>query len=179
MAGFLNTGMMGQAKGYDERLDHYDRWGWLWEKPIYEITINQSKPLTYIDTNGDLWQPDFHFLTDFGSIPPPLQSVPGLDRERFANAYLFHDSSYTHKGLWMLNSTGNYRFVGLERKKCDEMLKEMIRFEMSPGNVVLAGIIYRAVRLFGGSGYGRGDYRGRNSPPCNTLDLVKPLPGLA
>jgi len=174
--GFLNTGMNGQPKGFKHNLDHYEPWGWLWEKPVYEITINKSTPLIYIDLAGYWWRMDDHSFTDYGSIPPPLQSIPGLDRERFARAYMFHDSGYTEKGLWQSAEQGEkWRFVSRTRLEMDLMLREMIEFEVVPGNAFLRGAIYRAVRMFGESSYGKGDYRKRSSGPPLSLDITKPL----
>lgn len=160
--GFQNTGStrngIREPVGYTARYDHSERWCWLWTREIYEITIDRKNPLVYVDEAGAWWMTDRHYTTDFGSIPPPLQSIPGMDRERHRFPYLFHDSAYQEGGLWKsLDSGRTWRFHELARVEADKMLSEMIRHDLEPGGAITRLTIFWGVRLGGVNAYGQGD----------------------
>jgi len=178
-AGFINTGMtidgVMQKIGYTARFDHYETWGLLWTKEIYEITTSKTHPLTFVDDVGNWWICDRHYWTDFGSIPPPLQSIPSFDRERHKFPYMFHDNSYQEKGLWWSQDSGiTWAFMPMSRLVCDLFLSKMIKYDIRPSNRFDRWLIYNAVRLGGQSGYGHGDYRVQNIVPEGQIDRKKP-----
>jgi hypothetical protein len=161
-AGFQNTGMtrngIREAVGYTARFDHSERWCWFWQRQIYEITIAKHNPLVYVDEAGAWWMTDRHYFTDWGSVPPPLQSIPGLDRERHRFPFLFHDSGYQEGGLWRSTDSGRtWLFIELARVEVDKMLAEMIRHDIEPGGTVNRLAIFWGVRLGGAGHFGRGD----------------------
>lgn len=177
--GFLNIGMtindIQQPLGYKDRFDHYDSWGLFWKKPIYEITIVMNHPLMYRDVNGKLWMTDKHFWTDFGSTPPPMQSIPGLDRELHRFPYLFHDNDYQEKGLWCSEDEGKtWKFVKLSRMQSDLLLYEMVKYDINPGGLCNRISIFAGVRLGGYFNYGKGDYAKKKIKMKNIIDNTKP-----
>lgn len=170
MAGFENTGMtidgIKQPKGYTERFDHYESWCYFWTKQIYEITSNENHPLMFVDEEKNQWRCDKHYWSDFGSIPPPFQGVPGLDRERHKFPYMFHDNAYQEMGLWKrLKGEEKWNFTPLTRMECDLFLCRMIEYDIVPGGVVNRQMILWGVRLGGSRYFGRGDWRKSNTKP--------------
>jgi hypothetical protein len=162
--GFINTGMtidgVRQPVGYTARFDHSESWGYFWQRQIYEITIDDRNPLAFVDEFGFWWMTDRHYFTDFGSIPPPLQNIPGLDRERHRFPFLFHDSAYQERGLWRSPDCGeNWRFIEMARVEADAFLSKTIRYDIIPGGTINRGSIFWGVRLGGLGHYGRGDLR--------------------
>lgn len=155
-----NSGQLGQPVGYTMTKVGDVRWGWLWRKSTWDIRTDAEHPLTYISSSGLRYRMDRHFVSDFGSIPPPLRALPGLNETRFIG-YLFHDSAYCHGGLWMsFDGGGEYSFQRLHRDVVDGLLREMVERDPTPGGMILAASIYYAVRSFGGlARYGGGDVR--------------------
>lgn len=174
-AGFYNTGMVvdgvQQPQGFYARLDHYESWMYFWTKEIYEITTSKVHPLTFVDETGDWWFCDFHYWSDWGSIPPPWQGVPGFDRERHKFPYMFHDNSYQEKGLWRSHDENATReFVPMTRLECDLFLARAIKYDIIPGGPINIWFILRGVRIGGGREFGKGDWKKRNSTPTNRID---------
>lgn len=121
-------------------------WGYFWKVDEWEYFANPDRPLTYIAPSGLEIQPDKHFFTDFGSIPPPLMAFPSLSRTRFFHSYLFHDSGCRHKGLWMRDSCyGPFTFRKLTRLEMDEWLSIWIGAQH--GNATQRAMIYAGVRI--------------------------------
>lgn len=103
---------------------------WLWKRvPLFEFFNDPSDPLTYTEGNIQ-YQPDRHFITDGGSIPPPLWDSPfvSLGPWDFPRAYPFHDSGFTYGGLYV-RFAGEYRFTFtlMGRTKLNRLLCRMIR----------------------------------------------------
>ena len=138
--------------GYSDPIVGYTD-GW-WSKPIREVTLSETNPITYVDADGYGWQSDRHFKTDWGSVPRCVQLLPGYDRERYVG-YLLHDSAYNvhdaanGHGLWRtktvletsVDASGmisflpvqkflavreNFEFIRLDRGQVDAMLHDMI-----------------------------------------------------
>jgi len=171
---FLNSGQNGQLMGYDCDLVGHEKWCLFWTKPVFEFHLSRNHPLTYRANDGTLYQPDRHFVFDWGSVPPPLQGLPNLIHDRFL-FYPFHDSAYMDGGLWVvspeiradnyLDLVTNRQFVKLPRKKADDLLREAIPNDPTPGSIVVAGAVWSAVRAGGVfCNYGKaGDVRRRKA----------------
>jgi hypothetical protein len=159
---FINTGHGGlDPRGYELNYLDQTRWGLLWRKELWEFRLLPYTSLQYRSNVGDLWCPNRYFLTDFGSIPPPLRGLPGLSAARFLFPYLFHDSGYSDGGLWRSVDGGlTWVFRELTRAQVDALLLEMIQNDVHPGGFVLAHAVHGAVRVFGGlCNYAGGDPR--------------------
>ena len=123
----------------------------LWQKPIREFRLNLAAPLTYVDDAGTKWQPDRHFLTDWGSIPRVCQLMPGYDRERFVG-FLLHDSMCIDHGaghgLWCKpQGAHEYHFEAIPSRQAHACLEPMLLADGARPS--LAWAIARAVRWFG------------------------------
>jgi hypothetical protein len=131
--------------------DHWE--GGMWGKQIYEFTNHKNDPLT-CKMGLILYRPDRHFYTDLGSVPKTFQKLlpRWFAKDRFAKSYIFHDSAYKHKGVWV-NVNGKWEFRALTRKQADEMLYEMILLE--GGSRAAARLIYAGVRMGGWRGWGK------------------------
>ena len=99
------------------------RWGLLWKVPIFEFTNSPFCPLTFHDTDGSDWQPDNHFETDGGSIPPPLWDMPfvQLGPWNSPRAFPLHDSIFKYGGAYR-----NGVFVLLTRQQGDGILRRAV-----------------------------------------------------
>ena len=134
-----------------------DSWCWLWKVDIWEYTRTEGAPLTYVCPEGIRWggrelpkgtlmQPDNHFVTDFGSIPPPLEALPSFSRTRFLCSYLLHDSGYKLMGLWVKYPVDNeFKLVCANKADMDMALYYWVRAE--GGGCIQSHAIYRAVRV--------------------------------
>jgi hypothetical protein len=100
------------------------RWGLLWSVPLFEFRSNRFRRLTLHATDGRDYQPDLHFTTDGGSIPPPLWGLPGLSPLLFPYTYALHDSAFKYGGLWV-----NGTFTKLTRIKANNLTLDGIRAE--------------------------------------------------
>ena len=127
-------------------------------KPIYKVELDEANSLCYFD-GVYYWQPDRHYFSDMGSVPRLAQVFAAFGKDHYLLSYLFHDCAYTFKGLYRsdLGARFGYEFFALTRKQADEMLYDMIRAE--GGWRITAWAIYRAVRLGGWIGWGKGDER--------------------
>lgn len=134
-------------RGYSLDKVRNDRYLLILKKVIYEFTLKEDNPLTYCSYGIQRIRPDRHLAeTDMGSIPLSLQMF--LPKDEFLLSYIFHDSTYKHKGLYFENkATGKYEFRELTRAEADRLLLEMIRAE--GGGIVKSRIIWVAVRSFG------------------------------
>ena len=137
--------------------------------PQYEFTLDATQPLMWQGEVAGLWgywQPDRHGRTDLGSVPVPLQAIPGLGKDRFRAAYIFHDSAcregclyrsaggglVTHRdsqGNWWASFMDNaepFVRVPVTRAQADAMLYSMIRADRRAW-LVQAATIYAGVRI--------------------------------
>ena len=120
---WINSGLNGQVCGYRTDLDHYEERIWpLSPISIYRFCLDADNPLTYQDAAGADWQPDRHYLTDWGSIPNCL--AWHLSRTE-ALGFLLHDSAYSHRGLWRRRPGDSaFTFCRLERDEVDRQLRD-------------------------------------------------------
>ncbi len=120
------------------RLDPiYDKQGcqakkhWLWWRvPLWEFTNDPDDPLTYRDGDGTDYQPDRHYLTDGGSIPPPLWGLGVLQLSpwAFPRPYSFHDCGFQYGGLYVRRPAGiAFVFERMTRQALNALLCRMIR----------------------------------------------------
>lgn len=161
-AGFINTGMevegVRQPKGFDIDPIRIERTWLLWKKTIYEFKLRPSHPLTFIHPDGRWMQPDRHFETDQGSLPPFLQPII-CAKDRFIGFYL-HDSGYIHGGLHVSNDEGKtWSFQKMSRSEIDSLLVTMMSFDPVPAGFVQMGVVWLGVKMGGWVSFNRGDLR--------------------
>lgn len=146
----------GSPCGYSCQKSGDIKWPWNWgpwTKTIWQFDLKYPFPLMYVMVDGTWLMPSSScFRTDFGSIPPPLRSLPGLSESRFLLSYLFHDCIYGIKDHWIWASldggvTWTIKFVN--REWTDNLLRECIANEPTPGGVVVRNTIWKAVRTCG------------------------------
>lgn len=187
--GFYNTGMMvdgvKQLKGFDcaelMQVPYISIGSYVLSyKTIYDVMINPLHPLTFVHPDGTHYRTDRHFQSDRMSNPKCTQWI--WERTRFIGP-IFHDSSYCFKGLWaaipQVDSKGNitflpeFRFLEMTRKKADDLLAVMLKYDPTPASRLSIAAIWLGVRIGGWASWGRGDFR---SPPetRNKLDSSKP-----
>lgn len=155
-AGFINSGMNGQIRGFEVWPIKQVPYLWLLSKTIYQYQENSLSPMTFIHPDGRWIRPNKSFQTDQGSIPRMLRLV--IDKDRFLIFY-FHDSGYMEKGLWVSNDKSvTWEFQKMERSEVDDLLLPGISFDPCPGNAATAYAVWSVVRMFGGfAGWGKGD----------------------
>jgi hypothetical protein len=143
-------------------------WEWFCRKTKHEFWLDEFAPLTYVQDDGWMIQPDKHFWTDFGSIPLWLQWY--LPKDEFLG-YFPHDSAYQSgkgHGLWfawlppkvlrdalgdldasvmmpLLKAT--FIWLPVTRLYADALLRQMVLSQGCDDD--RARQIYRAVRWFG------------------------------
>lgn len=103
------------------------RWGLFWKIPLYEFT-NSKPPLTFHDFDGTNYQPDNHFPTNGGSIPPFMWGMPfiQLNPMAFTRAYPMHDCLFTYGGLYVRkHGDKHYHFQAIPRVFGDGLLRRM------------------------------------------------------
>jgi hypothetical protein len=97
-------------------------------KAIFEFKL-LDPPLIFEDGTGNLWMPDKHFFTDWGSIPVLLQWL--IPKDTYLG-YLFHDSSFKHHGLWFCSKGETvWRFQPLTMTQANKLLYQMMRAQQS------------------------------------------------
>lgn len=136
-----------------------------WWTTVYEFALDPVAPLTFLDRNGDAWEPNRRYHTDQGSIPrfPPFVRML-IPKDRFLGFYL-HDSGYVFGGLW---KHGAFRVM--TRKQVDDLLYDMIRADPKPGWRSTAWTIWSHVRMYGGlAGWCKGD-RGKKMDRTDWTD---------
>jgi len=101
----------------------FKRWGLLWKVPLFEFTNSPIAPLTFCDADGSDWQPDNHFVTDGGSIPPPLWDMPFLSLGPWNSprAFPLHDSIFTYGGAYR-----GGKFYRISRDHADGILRRAV-----------------------------------------------------
>jgi hypothetical protein len=156
---FLNTGMDGEPDGYTLHEIDQQPWGWLWTKTVYDWQLDVAHPVMFQHPDGRLIMTERHMLTDLGSIPPPLRSLPGCAADRFILPYCFHDGGYQDGGFWVSYDEGlTWIFEEWPRKDVDDLLHLMILCDPRPGTGAQADIIWSQVRMWGWlCDYGKGE----------------------
>ena len=157
--------------GLDLNWRKTERWGVLWQKVYWDAELNRRRPLTYFDKKLGLFvrpcspaqlEAGAHFLTDLGSVPPPVQSF--FPSAEAPYAYFFHDQGYRYGGLWvsatydggmgMATQEGRgrprpyWQFLKMTRREVDDLC---LRCMLEAGGVSLVrrNMIYDAVRVGG------------------------------
>jgi hypothetical protein len=142
--------------GLDLNWRRTERWGVLWRKVYWDAELNRSRPLTYFDKRLGLFirpcspaalEDGAHFLTDLGSVLPPVQSF--FPSAEAPYAYFFHDQGYRYGGLWVSETyDGPYQFLKMTRREVDDLC---LRCMLQAGGVSLVrrNMIYDAVRVGG------------------------------
>ena len=150
--------------GLDLNWRKTERWGMLWQKVYWDAELNRIRPLTYFDKKLGLFvrpcspaqlEAGTHFLTDLGSVPPPVQSF--FPSAEAPYAYFFHDRGYQYGGLWVsvtydratqVSPVQGYQFLKMTRREVDDLC---LRCMLEAGGVSLVrrNMIYDAVRVGG------------------------------
>lgn len=124
---FSGSGHLDRLYGPDGKA-MFKRWGWFWSVPLY--TFRQGKPpLTFHDCDGTAYQPDNHFDSDCGSIPPPLWGIPfvKLNPVAWERSYPLHDSLFQYGGLYVRRyGEKHFHFERLNRVFGDGLLRRMV-----------------------------------------------------
>ena len=135
-------------QGYTSTIVGHRRWGWLWRVAERRIELDADAPLTLETWPHNFVQTDRIFVSDFGSIPPPITGVPGFSKTRFPKSYLFHDSACQQKGLYVASAIdGPYEFKPLGHEFVHALLRACVSAEGCSS--VNAAAIHRAVSWFG------------------------------
>ena len=92
-------------------------------KQMYNFIPDPTAPVTFNDGNHLLYI-DCAFKTDLGTIPQPLQAIPGLSKDDYEISYCFHDKNCRSGGL--LTAQG---FRAYTRAQADALLRQMVRVE--------------------------------------------------
>ena len=127
---FTGSGRMDRLYGAGGKAQ-FKRWGWCWSVPLFEFRQGRP-PLTFHDADGTCYQPDNHFVSDGGSIPPPLWGIPGLRLNPMAwtRSYPIHDSLFQYGGAYVRSrGEGRYAFRLLARTFADGLLRRMVTAE--------------------------------------------------
>lgn len=129
------------------------RWGLFWRVTTWEVSINKEFPLTFEWSEHSRWTCNYNFKSDLGSIPPPLEALPGLSSSQYPCSYLFHDCGCRHGGLYH-----NGIFVDLTRAQLDNMLANWW-IPAEAGGILSRIVIFTGVRI--GSWFGIGGKNGK------------------
>mgnify|MGYP001566276374 CR=1 FL=1 len=134
--------------------------GSLWKVDIWEYTAHRKRPMEYVLPHefilengtrlpaGTHIQPDRHFLTDFGTVPPFFNGFPSLTRTRFLGPFIIHDSVCRYGGLWIILPTEDVaHFVVFSRLNGDDLLRLMVGSVPWNGNLAQRTMIYSGVRI--------------------------------
>ena len=133
------------VNGFILDAEYPHNWCWLWSQNVYHVVVNPAKPLIYHAKNGTQYRTGWAYLTDMGSVPVPLQGIPGLSKDGFLPAYLFHDFACDSAGLYASVDDGKtWAFMALTRRQCDDLLSDMIA---ALGGTVAHSIIWAGVRI--------------------------------
>ena len=151
----MDMGKFINKMGYTLTKRKSERHALLFHKAIYEFYLRKSKPLTFELPDGTKIRPDKHLAeTDMGSTPMSLQLL--FPKDEFLLSYIFHDSGYNHHGLYFKGPKAHvYGFKPMTREDVDKLcLLRMI--EVEGGGVIKRNMIYRIVRMCGGSPWKKG-----------------------
>lgn len=132
-------------QGYKAPWHHNVDSCFVFKKAIFEFTLDAQKPIIFEDGSFNLWQPDKHFFTDWGSIPVFLQWL--IPKDAYLG-YLFHDSGYGHHGLWLKeHKKEKFVFQELGREDVDLLLYNMMMAQEAWK--ITAETVYKGVRIGG------------------------------
>lgn len=129
-----------------------ERYCFLWSVTIYRVNLDVDNPPYWKSPDGSQILMGQPFNSDGGSIPPFLQSIPGLSDDRFLLSYCGHDFGCKYGGLFFRgHEDADYHFRRLTRLDVDNYLRLWVGAE--GGNAAQREMIYRGVRL--GAGFQR------------------------
>jgi len=98
-------------------------------KELFDFQLDAQNPVIWVRPDGTWIMPDRHFVTDGGSLPPFIEWVSGITREKHKPAFYFHDSGAKHGGFWVSTDGGNtWRFVVMTRRQVDAVLQEILEY---------------------------------------------------
>ncbi len=130
----------------EDNLPRYDK-VLLFNAPLFEYTM-VTPNLTFTNKRGVQYQPDRHFNTDGGSIPPIVQSsfILHLNPFDFLRSYLYHDCGFIYGGLYIkYPGEEEFKFRLLDRRQVNALLAVMMPFDGALISDVIA--IYTAVNI--------------------------------
>jgi hypothetical protein len=152
--------------GWSATFVHLERrgfWPFRYTVPLYEFSLHQDHPLTYVDHRGRQWRPDQHRYTyDGGTIPPPFRWMKNYNALSYPRSYAYHDSAWDETtdvpgfegeclhGLWMLDPAfkdSDWHFVQMTRNETNLLMRDMLLVEGA--SEAQAKAIYLAVERFG------------------------------
>lgn len=137
------------------RIAHIGNKG-LMRKAVFDFTLDDFAPLTYMRYNGELVRPDRHFVTDKGSIPVCLRWL--IPSDTYERPYLFHDSAYLHHGLWFQSPFGHeFIFKPMSMDEANRLLSEMMDSEGAWR--LTRNTVFKAVKWFGRFSWNNGERR--------------------
>lgn len=151
---------------------------YIWPITVYHVTMDKLTPLTLVQPDGTMVRIGPEFDCDDGSIPPFLQSIPGLSSNRFEWSYLFHNFACKYGGLFFRDHIETeFLFRRMTRPDVDLMLYNGIGAE--GGNTVVRHTIYRGVRLYAPfMPYPEIEYWDQQPPASTGSDSSIPLTGV-
>ena len=144
-AGFENSGMDGQPKGYDIYKVRDVPYMWILSKAIYQFNLIRPHKLTFIDPSGAWLQPGDSFETDQGSVPKAMQIF--IPKDRYLGYYL-HDFICRFGYVWILFDQGKkWEKRHLTRTQADRLLRVMCEYDPNAGSFVSRWSVYIGVRV--------------------------------
>lgn len=124
---FENTG------GYHAEIliGQYDSWVPILRRQLYDFSLDAIAPLTFVGPDGRRSQPDRVIKRmDFGSVPRPLQPIPGFRSLSYPRATSFHDSDYRYHGRFFWDPVINsFKFLPVTREEADDFLYQQMEAE--------------------------------------------------
>ena len=92
-------------------------------KPLFEFILRYPDPLI-LAISDDLWiMPDRHFVHDGGSIPPFIELLTGITREKHEPSFPLHDCGNQHGGYFISRDRGRtWAFCTMTRRQVDDVL---------------------------------------------------------
>lgn len=94
-------------------------------KQLFEFTADAEKPVTLVTNEGRRIRCDRHFIHNGGSIPPVVEWLTGVTREKYPPSFMYHDSLYQHGGGYVL-AGDNWVFCPMTRRECDAVLSQAL-----------------------------------------------------
>jgi hypothetical protein len=128
-------------------------WRWL----VFPVTTmafstpDPTKPLTFRRESGELVRMVRRAgRTDFATTPPPMWGIPGFNPMRFLLPATNHDMIYnTHYVEISADCGVTWDTVEVTREWADDLLAEMIEYDVDPGSVIMRRAYHRGVAAFG------------------------------
>jgi len=144
MPGFINIGSI--KFGVPEEV----RCWLIFTKAVFPYVV-LTPETTFVRESGlQVRMVDKEGKTDFATTPPPMWNLPCFDPERFVLPATFHDDLYRNH-CCLLSRDDGVTFVNqvVDREWCDDLLEEMMKYDVAPSNKVLQWMYHAGVRLGG------------------------------